>query len=95
MGADGMKGRLVLAGIAALVSTAALADGGPRLQVPGIEIVPHPAPRATDYSTCLIKCADRQDACVRHARGPRDLRECRLQRSLCDSDCNRYGIGER
>lgn len=91
-----MKGLLLLAGIAALVSTAALADdGGPWLQVPGIEIVPHPAPNAPDYSTCLIKCVDRQDACVRHARGPRDLRECRLQRSLCDADCNRYSPTER
>ncbi len=87
---------LFLAVVGLTVSTAALADHDwPLPRLPGIEIRPHPAPTAPDYSTCLLKCADREDACLHGERRRLGPRECRLQRSLCDSDCIRYGINER
>ncbi|MEQ8697937.1 MAG: hypothetical protein RLT05_15440 [Bauldia litoralis] len=95
----------LLAGIGLMLSTLALTgaplaaaqagDSGPRLRLPVIEITPHPAPNATDYSTCLMHCATREDTCRARARSPAAARECRLQRSLCDPDCLRYGINER
>jgi len=78
-----------------LPAAALAADGGPVIHVPGIEIRPHPAPTAPDYSTCLLKCADREEACRHGERRRLGPRECRLQRSLCDSDCIRYSPTER
>lgn len=100
-GADGMKGIVLLAsigaGIGLLLAPAAHADDDwwSRLRLPTIEVVPHPAPNAPDYSTCLLKCAERNDACLRHARSRFALRECRLRGSLCSGDCDRYGNSER
>jgi hypothetical protein len=96
----GMKGLVLLACIALALTTAARADdswgwGWPHLRLPQIVVTPHPAPNAPDYSTCLMKCAGRNDACVRGARGRTGLKRCRLRQSLCDSDCGRYGISER
>jgi hypothetical protein len=91
-----MKRMVLLAVIALALATAARAgDGRPRLRLPGIVVTPHPAPDAPDLGTCLIECADRDDACVRRARRPRGLAQCRLRRSLCDGDCDRYGRSKR
>ena len=96
-----MKRPILLAGLCLALllpvaaATHALADGGPVIRLPGIAITPHPAPDAPDYGTCLLKCAARDDVCRTHARDPIARRACRLQRSLCDSECIRYGINER
>lgn len=87
-----MKGMILLASIGLALATAARAgDGRPRLRLPQIVVTPHPAPDAPDLGTCLIKCADRNDACVRRARRATGFAQCRLRQSLCDGDCDRYG----
>jgi hypothetical protein len=96
-----MRGLVLLAslGLALAALTAAppatrADDGWPRLRLPQIIITPNPAPDAVDYGQCLSFCADRHYACVRASRRRSDVRECRLQQSLCESSCTRYARSE-
>ncbi len=96
-----MKGLVLLASLGLALALASVAppaaradDGWPRLRLPQIIITPHPAPDAVDYGQCLSFCADRHYACVRASRRASDRRECRLQQSLCDQSCSRYGRSE-
>jgi hypothetical protein len=46
---------------------------------------------ARDYNTCIVKCADRYNACMAGATTDSARRSCQLDRSLCEGDCSRFG----
>ena len=46
---------------------------------------------ARGYETCVLRCESRYEACVSNARSDTARRSCRLDQSLCESDCGRFG----
>lgn len=46
---------------------------------------------ARGYETCVLRCEDRYRACLSSAETDDARRSCRLDRSLCEADCGRFG----
>ncbi len=46
---------------------------------------------ARGYESCVLRCETRYEACISSAQSDSARRSCRLDQSLCESDCGRFG----